>query len=156
MNYQACINEALDYFKVSKSELFSEMRALRICFCRFVLYRAFLFAGNSTTWVGRFFNRDHSTIMHGIKRLNPKQEEYAYYLYLKYADKEQNSENSKTLKALIKVKELYNSGKNPEQIAQTINADATTTEALLRLMKNKYKPKSVPDYKHYVIKTIYI
>ena len=132
------------------------MRALRILSCRFVLYRAFLFTGNSTTWVGIFFNRDHSTVMHGIKRLNSKQEEYAYYLYLKYADKEPSSENSKTLKALIKVKELYNSGKNSEQIAQAIQADATTTEALLRLMKNKYKPKLVPDYKHYVIKTIYI
>ena len=58
-----------DVFHVSQEDLLSERRPKYITTPRFALmYLGYYMTHNSTTTVGRFLKRDHTTIIHGLRR----------------------------------------------------------------------------------------
>ena len=63
------LNKASIIFGVSVDKILSKNRARRIVWIRYILYNYLKSTGSMTlTEVGKVFNRDHATVIHGLKK----------------------------------------------------------------------------------------
>lgn len=61
------------YFHISVETMKGERRTREICIARHVaMYLSHNFAQQSTQRIGRFFNRDHSTVIHAIQQVEKR------------------------------------------------------------------------------------
>lgn len=61
------ILKAAQEFRVSYSDLAGRARDRRTCRARFALYKAFRLRGASYVQIARWLERDHSTVIHGVR-----------------------------------------------------------------------------------------
>jgi len=65
--------EVCEYFKLSKADLFGKSRTKQHAHPRQVaFYLAYRLTKRSTTQIGKYFNRDHTTVMHGERKIDEK------------------------------------------------------------------------------------
>lgn len=73
------VNAAAEMFCVHPRDLVGPYRFNFLMLPRFALYKALRMRGWSYPQIGRFLNRDHSTIIHGVDRAEWKMERDAEY-----------------------------------------------------------------------------
>lgn len=73
INPSSVVRKVSEYYGVDLNEVFSSSRSLSVAHsrqvCYYVLNTIFHF---STPRIGRMFNRDHSTVVHGINNISKK------------------------------------------------------------------------------------
>ena len=68
VTYTDVVREASNLFRVHPRDLTGKAQFNFIMPARFGLYKALHLRGNSYSQIGRWFDRDHSTIIHGTRR----------------------------------------------------------------------------------------
>lgn len=53
---------------VTVEDIVGPSRSRQICEARWAAMRELRLSGKSTPWIGRLLNRDHSTVVHGLRR----------------------------------------------------------------------------------------
>lgn len=129
--------------------------------CYYVLYER----GLSYPQIGLKFKRDHTSIMHAIKKAKDMPEclvianivnaklksiEEQDAAIDKYRTGEQKN------KLYEQIKNYINSGMSDEEVCQKLNISAESTKEIISLIKRRCKMKKVPDYKNCTIRKIYV
>lgn len=129
--------------------------------CYYVLYER----GLSYPQIGLKFKRDHTSIMHAIKKAKDMPEclvianivnaklksiEEQDAAIDKYRTGEQKN------KLYDQIKKLINSGMSDEEICQSVEIPTESTKEIINLIKRRCKMKKIPDYKNCAIKQIYV
>lgn len=70
VTYTEVLHEASRLFKVHHRDILSKAKFDFILPARFALYKALHLRGNSYSQIGRWFDRDHTTVRHGVLRAN--------------------------------------------------------------------------------------
>lgn len=133
---------------------------------RFVCYKVLYDRGYSYPMIGSKFFKDHTSIIHGVKRTKKSPELMAYAnivnyrlnqqvneinLLKKFKDEEKNNEKIKS------VKDLMNSGYNDDEIVDKLTyLPKVLVLELIENIRKKGKQKLVPDYKKSIVKKIYV
>ena len=68
VTYTEVLHEAARLFKVHPRDLTGKAQFNFLIPARFALYKALHLRGNSYSQIGRWFDRDHSTVRHGVLR----------------------------------------------------------------------------------------
>lgn len=68
VTYTEVLHEASRLFKVHHRDILSKSKFDFILPARFALYKALHLRGNSYSQIGRWFDRDHTTVRHGVLR----------------------------------------------------------------------------------------
>ena len=129
--------------------------------CYYVLYER----GLSYPQIGLKFKRDHTSIMHAIKKakdmpeclvisniVNEKLKSIEEHEAV--IDKYRNGEEKNKL--YEQIKSYINDGMSDEEVCQKIDIPAESTKEIISLIKRRCKIKKVPDYKNCTIKKIYV
>lgn len=129
--------------------------------CYYVLYER----GLSYPQIGLKFKRDHTSIMHAIKKAKDMPEclvianivnaklksiEEQDAAIDKYRTGEQKN------KLYDQIKRFINNGMSDEEICQILDIPEESTKEIINLIKLRCKTKKIPDYKNNVIKQIYV
>lgn len=134
-------------------------------FAKFMCYRVYFNRGLSYPQIGGAFNKDHTTIMHGIKKLreNPELMAIADKIYDFVFKEEKNSElesayHQKKIneKNDIIIKNLVNEEKDIDFIYLQVNCTKEYVDNYIQKLKENCPRKKIPDYAKYKIKEIYI
>lgn len=129
--------------------------------CYYVLYER----GLSYPQIGLKFKRDHTSIMHAIKKAKniPECIVIANIVNerLKSIDERENVLNKyrngvKKDKIYEKVKSLINSGMDDEEVCKNMDIPTVRTRDIIQFIKMRCKIKKIPDYKNCTIKQIYV
>lgn len=129
--------------------------------CYYVLYER----GLSYPQIGLKFKRDHTSIMHAIKKakdmpeclvisniVNEKLKSIEEHEAV--IDKYRNGE--KKNKLYEQIKSYINNGMSDEEVCQKVDIPAESTKEIISLIKRRCKIKKIPDYKNCIIKKIYV
>lgn len=129
--------------------------------CYYVLYER----GLSYPQIGLKFKRDHTTIMHAIKKaknmpeclvisniVNEKLKSIEEHEAV--IDKYRNGEEKNKL--YEQIKGYINNGMSVKEICLNVNFPIESTKEIIRLIKRTCKIKKIPDYKNCTIKKIYV
>lgn len=129
--------------------------------CYYVLYER----GLSYPQIGLKFKRDHTSIMHAIKKakdmpeclvisniVNEKLKSIEEHEAV--IDKYRNGEEKNKL--YEQIKSYISDGMSDEEVCQKIDIPAESTKEIISLIKRRCKIKKVPDYKNCTIKKIYV
>lgn len=155
MLYKECVREALKKYCITKEELFSPTHRKNVARCRFVLYKTFLMSGKSTSWVGNYFDRDHTSVINGANKLTRDEIDFVRYLYNKYESAECKEDCFKQEEILEKFKNLFNDGYSLEDIGRMMKLEQGSIIRNFIDMKIRYNKKLIPDYKNNGVKIIY-
>ena len=129
--------------------------------CYYVLYER----GLSYPQIGLKFKRDHTSIMHAIKKAKDMPEclVIANIVNAKLKSIEEQDAaidkyriGEQKNKLYDQIKKLINSGMSDEEICQKVDIPAERTKEIINLIKGRCKTKKIPDYKNNVIKQIYV
>lgn len=129
--------------------------------CYYVLYER----GLSYPQIGLKFKRDHTSIMHAIKKAKDMPEclVIANIVNAKLKSIEEQDAaidkyriGEQKNKLYDQIEKLINSGMSDEEICQKVDIPAERTKEIINLIKGRCKTKKIPDYKNNVIKQIYV
>lgn len=129
--------------------------------CYYVLYER----GLSFPQIGRKFKRDHTSIMHAIKKSKnmPECMVIANIVNAKLKSIEEQDAaidkyriGEQKNKLYEQIKNYINSGMSDEEVCQKLNISAESTKEIISLIKRRCKMKKVPDYKNCTIRKIYV
>lgn len=129
--------------------------------CYYVLYER----GLSYPQIGLKFKRDHTSIMHAIKKAKqlPECMVIANIVNAKLKSIEEQDAaidkyriGEQKNKLYDQIKKLINSGMSDEEVCQKLNISAESTKEIISLIKRRCKMKKVPDYKNCTIRKIYV
>lgn len=129
--------------------------------CYYVLYER----GLSYPQIGLKFKRDHTSIMHAIKKAKDMPEclVIANIVNAKLKSIEEQDAaidkyriGEQKNKLYDQIKKLINSGMSDEEVCQKLNISAESTKEIISLIKRRCKMKKVPDYKNCTIRKIYV
>lgn len=132
---------------------------------KFMCYRVYFNRGLSYPQTGKLFGRDHTTIMHGIKKLreNPELMAIADKIYDFVFKEEKNSQlesayHQKKIneKNDIIIKNLVNEEKDIDFIYLQVNCTKEYVDNYIQKLKENCQRKKIPDYAKNKIKEIYI
>lgn len=132
---------------------------------KFVCYYVLYVRGLSYPQIGLKFKRDHTSIMHAIKKakempeclvisniVNEKLKSIEEHEAV--IDKYRNGEEKNKL--YEQIKSYINSGMSDEEVCQKLDISAESTKEIISLIKRRCKMKKVPDYKNCTIRKIYV
>jgi DNA-binding CsgD family transcriptional regulator len=162
MKLDEVIEEACVKFRTSRNDIFSQRRNKGAVSARKVIYKILTLDGKSTTRIGQIMHRDHSSIVVGIKSLDENKElsEFATYLYLKYREDEEVSQeiDEEAAKRLITncVKKYYNKGLTEKEISEELDLKEDTVDIIIKTIKRTCPIKKVPCYDKGTYRTIYL
>ena len=152
MNMDTVIDEASKYFNIEKNILLSRDRTDRVTKARQILYKVLTMFGKTTTQIGKKLQRNHSSVVVGLGKVERNEELFnkALYLYHLCYDKDDEIERRVQKRLLFdRIKRLINEGKEGEIENTKENNDI--------IFKIKHgAQKKVPDYKHSTYRTIYL
>lgn len=129
--------------------------------CYYVLYER----GLSYPQIGLKFKRDHTSIMHAIKKAKDMPEclVIANIVNAKLKSIEEQDAaidkyriGEQKNKLYDQIKKLINSGMSDEEICQSVEIPTESTKEIINLIKRRCKMKKIPDYKNCAIKQIYV
>lgn len=129
--------------------------------CYYVLYER----GLSYPQIGLKFKRDHTSIMHAIKKAKDMPEclVIANIVNAKLKSIEEQDAaidkyriGEQKNKLYDQIKKLINSGMSDEEVCLNVDIPAESTEEIINLIKRRCKMKKIPDYKNCTIKQIYV
>lgn len=152
MNMDTVINEASKYFNIKRDVLVSRDRTDKVAKARQILYKVLTMFGKTSTQIGEKLQRDHSSVIVGLGKVERNEELFnkALYLYHFCYDKDDEIERRVQKRLLFdRIKRLINEGKEGEIENTKENNDI--------IFKIKHgAQKKVPDYKHSTYRTIYL
>ena len=70
INVAALLKEVCQEFRITHDRLISKQRSVRVVAARDIIIKCLRDDGWSYPEIGRLLNRDHSTIVHALKRIN--------------------------------------------------------------------------------------
>lgn len=79
VTYKDLLREAAYMFKTSQRDILGKDRFHFLMPARFAVWKALKDTGCSYAQVGRWFDRDHTTIIHGVRRANQMVEQDVDY-----------------------------------------------------------------------------
>lgn len=129
--------------------------------CYYVLYER----GLSYPQIGLKFKRDHTSIMHAIKKAKDMPEclVIANIVNAKLKSIEEQDAaidkyriGEQKNKLYDQIKKIINSGMSDEEVCLNVDIPAESTEEIINLIKRRCKMKKIPDYKNCTIKQIYV
>lgn len=162
MKLNEVIEETCVKFRTSKNEIFSQRRNKGAVSARKVIYKILTLDGKSTTRIGQIMGRDHSSVVVGIQSVDENKElsEFATYLYLKYREDEEVSQeiDEEAAKRLITncVKKYYNKGLTEKEISEELDLKEDTVDIIIKTIKRTCPIKKVPCYDKGTYRYIYL
>ena len=162
MNIDEMIEEVCLKYRVGQRNIFSNSRRKEATTARKVIYKVLMLYGKSTTQIGKFMNRDHSSIVVGIRSVDRDEElsKYATYIYLKYRDTEEISHrvDVRTAKKVIfdEVKYFLNDGLSPKSISMQLELPVRVVSSIATQIHQDCIQKKIPDYRTGTYRNIYI
>lgn len=143
--------EICKYFNCGYTEIFSRRRQKNLVNAKKVIYWILRREGLTYNQIARLVNKDHETVIVGIRSLPDEYKKYALSMFSKY--KKYGLRESKELEQqtfndrMNKITELLNKGLSEREIADKIGESVTniTTDISLYIEKKKvpdYRPKS--------------
>ena len=156
MNIEEIAKEIAVKFYVTHNDIFSIKRCRNIVKARMVLYKLMYMFGYSIHQIANILNKDHTTIIHGLRRVDEdeKLSLISKELYEKHYEPCERF-NSKDIKKVFMyvIQDFLNKGKSLYDVSEELGISLN--------MVNKYAPfvlkckKKVPDYKNGGFKIIY-
>lgn len=129
--------------------------------CYYVLYER----GLSYPQIGLKFKRDHTSIMHAIKKAKDMPEclVIANIVNAKLKSIEEQDAaidkyriGEQKNKLYDQIKRFINNGMSDEEICQILDIPEESTKEIINLIKLRCKTKKIPDYKNNIVKEIYV
>lgn len=117
MNMDTVINEASKYFNIKRDILLSRDRTNKVAKARQILYKVLTMFGKTSTQIGEKLQRDHSSVIVGLGKVERNEELFnkALYLYHLCYDKDDEIEQRVQKRLLFdRIKNLINEGKEGE------------------------------------------
>lgn len=133
---------------------------------RFVCYKVLYDRGYSYPMIGAKFCKDHTSIIHGVKRTKKSPKLMAYANIVNYRLRQHTDEinllrkfkiEEKNSEIIKKIKDLMNLGYDEDAIVDNIkDVSKVLILELIENIKKKCKQKLVPDYKKSIVRKIYV
>lgn len=157
MNIEEIAKEIAIRFYVTHNDIFSIKRCRNVARARMVLYKLMYMFGYSIHQIAETLKKDHTTIIHGLRRVDgdEKLSLISKELYEKYYEPCERFNSRDIKKVFIYViQDFLNRGKTVSDISKELGISLN--------MVNKYAPlvlqgkkKKVPDYQNGGFKIIY-
>lgn len=161
MNIDELKTKICSHYLINPKDLLSDRRLKNIVMAKKVFWKVLYLNGKSTSQIGMITNKDHSTIVVGIKNLSkfPKDNDYAIRLYMEFRDEPELNRNVdyKRYVEIIreKIRKKINNGESLKEISSDLKLSERYVEKTINQIKSGLY-KKVPDYKHGTYRTIYL
>lgn len=162
MNTKEMIEEVCLMYKTGQASIFSDSRQKPIVTARQVIYKVLLLDGKSTSQIGRMMNRDHTSVINGAKKVDNDLglKKYATYLYLKYRDSKEVSQqiDVKLAKSVIsdEIKRLLNEGLSVQDISIRLDISEKMVSGFIDNIQKDSEIRFIPNYQTGTMKKVYI
>lgn len=143
-NKQEIVQEVSRHYGINYKEIFTTKRTQSVVDAKKVLYYVFKKAGMSFHAIARYLNKNHESVLLGIRRITDKQMQYGDLIYDLYCSENKEDRTKK-------ICDLLNEGKTKEEI---YNLTGFSREFIEERIK-KFRIKKVPNYQTSEITTKY-
>lgn len=141
--------EICKYFNCGYNEIFSRRRQKNLVNAKKVIYWILRREGLTYNQIARLVNKDHETVIVGIRSLPDEYKKYALSMFSKY--KKYGLRESKELEQqtfndrMNKITELLNKGLTEQEVADRLGESLTSVSTDISLHIGK---KKIPDYSY--------
>ena len=154
--HRKMIEEICQYFGCNFQEVFSRRRQKNLIYAKKVIYWILRREGLSYNQIARLVNKDHETIIIGIRTMPQEFKRYAFYIFNKYRKwglKEQQITDENIFNEKItKIVDMLNNGMREKEIAKALNE---TENYIINRIALYIELKKIPDYKEGIYKYKY-
>lgn len=161
MNINNLMDRVCSRYSCSRQELLSDRRLKHIAMAKKVFWKVLQLNGKSTSQIGMIANKNHSSIIVGLRNLQnfPEDYEFAVKLYMELRDSDDLNQtvDCKSYVKTVKneIKKCINDGKTVKEIAEELGlSEGYIAKAVNQIKAGVYK--KIPDYKHGTYRIIYL
>lgn len=145
--HKRMISEICKYFGVQFQEIFTRRRYKKLVYAKKVIYWILRREGLTYNQIARLVQKDHETIIVGVRSLPETYKEYALSLFKKYKKyglrEKKYKEEDIFIERMNNIAEYLNKGYTEEQIAKILGYSCQDVLDDISLYIEK---KKVPDY----------
>lgn len=146
--HRRMIKEICEYFGVQFQEIFTGRRYTKLVYAKKVIYWILRREGLTYNQIANIVQKDHETIINGIKTIRDEHRIFASKIFTKYRREAKQDEKEQAERIfndnLKKIIQMLNEGYSHNQIAIKLHKQ---TYEIIDLIINNIEQKVMPNYK---------